>query len=202
VLRWRPRAFACWKVNSYTGNEFIAGAMSVKKPLSSSETTSKMGWQMKIYMLILIFSVFFFAYISLEFKTFWAIPFIVLYFILIPFFALYSVSFDDKQIKMKRFAGYAVRSYDEITSVSITAAYGKFVIPGVPGFMITLGNKSWFKILNVSFVGQKHAHYLTRMFLNAVIAKNPSVEICDSIIRSYGKPPYVINQRIIDELKT
>lgn len=167
------------KQNSYTAS----------KPIFSQTS-----WQMNFFLILMIIVGIFYIYIAFEIKTYIALIYPVILGLIIPSLKFYSISFDNNIIQVKMLFYNKSKFYEEITSISITSSYGKFLIPGVPGFAITLGNEKFSKIINILFVGRKCPHELTKLFINAAIAKNPSIRISKDIINAYGQPPYLIDE--------
>lgn len=123
--------------------------------------------------------------------------FVFIYFYLLSF----RISFNSDYIRVDSLLVQEKRSYEEITSIDIMPLYGRFFIPGVPGFVIALGHQRYSRILNVRLAGCAYPHDLTKLFINAALEKNPAITVSKSLIRSYGAPPYTINPNVLATLE-
>ena len=107
----------------------------------------------------------------------------------------------DEYIQFKSFFLSKKRFYTQIQSIGILPGYGRFLIPGVSGFVISTYSEDSLLAQNFRFVGCQYPHELTKLFVNAALEKNPSIEISKSLLRSYGQPPYVISPQIMQKIK-
>jgi hypothetical protein len=160
----------------------------------STRIFSQVSWQMNFFCILIIIAGTLCVYFAIETKLYLLLIYAFMFVFGFLFFRSYSISFDSNTIQVKSLLLKKIRFYEEITSITIFASSGRFLILGVPGFAITLGNEKFSRIVNILFVGRKYPHELTKLFINAAIAKNSSITISNSIVKAYGEPPYLVDE--------
>lgn len=163
---------------------------------------SQSSWQMRIFTFIIILCACFGIYIAINFKIYYvaiqSLLFVFIYF----YISSFRISFNSDFIRVDSLLIQEKRVYEEITSIEIMPLYGRFFIPGVPGFVIAVGHQRYSRILNVRFAGCAYPHDLTKLFINAALEKNPAITVSKSLIHSYGAPPYTVNPDVLAKLKS
>jgi hypothetical protein len=170
---------------------------------------STMSWQMKVFLLLgTVFMIYsFFLSFSLNPEVYeknsmgvWILRYLFPISFIFGIAAFPKILLSTQKIYIKRMIFSKIIPLDDITDIDIMSIYGRWYIPGVPGFIVTATNKSFWKTEQILFFGQEYAHVLTKLFINTAVAKNPSVNVSGSLRGSYGEPPYVIAPNILAKL--